>query len=250
MDEIFESGRSFIHGIEPEIKIPAALVLSAATALCEHFSIIRVYLLISLVLITCARISPRALIKRLKPLFGFLLMIWLMLPLTFDGRILYQYHRVEITEPGFLFCAMITLKSVTIVLIFTALMTTMTVVSLGNGLHRLHVPDKPVFLLLMCYRYIAVIEEEYHRLLRAAKFRGFEPNTDLHSYKTFAYLAGMLFVRASLRARRIHNAMLCRGFTGKFHSLDVYVPNRRHSVFLFCILTISISLFIYDRIWI
>nr|NJM02574.1 cobalt ECF transporter T component CbiQ [Desulfobacula sp.] len=249
IEEPFAQGRSLIHRMEPGIKIPAALALSLAAALCKHFSIIWVYLLISILLVFAARLDLRAVTKRLKPLFWFLAMIWVLLPLTFEGRILYQYGWVRVTEPGLLLSAMITLKSVTIVLIFTALVATMPAASLGNGLHRLHVPDKLVFLFLMCYRYIAVIEEEYNRLIRAARFRGFTPKTDLHSYKTFAYLAGMLFVRASLRARRVHKAMLCRGFNGKFHTLDVYLPNRLNSIFLTAVLCVSMGLLIYEHIW-
>ncbi|OGR22353.1 MAG: cobalt ECF transporter T component CbiQ [Desulfobacterales bacterium RIFOXYA12_FULL_46_15] len=249
IEEPFAQGTSFIHNMEPRIKILAAFALSLAASLCSHFSIIRVYLLISVILVTAARLNFGALAKRLKPLFLFLSMIWFILPLTFEGRVLYHYGRIRITEPGILLSAMITFKSITIVLVFTALVATMTVASLGNGLHRLHLPDKLVFLLLMCYRYIAVIEEEYNRLLRAAKFRGFIPRTDLHSYKTFACLAGMLFVRASLRAQRVHKAMLCRGFNGKFHTLDVFLPNRFNSIFLRAIVCMSLGLFIYEQIW-
>ena len=126
----------------------------------------------------------------------------------------------------------------------------MTIASLGNGLHRIHVPDKMVFLLLMSYRYISVIEEEYKRLLRAAKFRGFQPGTNLHSYKTFAYLAGMLFVRASVRAQRVYQAMLCRGFNQKFHTLDVYPSNRLNLRFLICIFSASLSLVLIEVIWV
>ena len=147
-------------------------------------------------------------------------------------------------------CVKITIKSISILFLFMALIATMTVASLGNGLHRIHVPDKMVFLVLMTYRYISVIEQEYKRLLRAAKFRGFNPGTNLHSYKTFAYLAGMLFVRASLRAQRVHQAMLCRGFNQKFHTLDDYPPNRLNLLFLMGICGASVSLVILEIIWV
>jgi cobalt/nickel transport system permease protein len=41
----------------------------------------------------------------------------------------------------------------------------------------------------------------------------------MHTYKTYAYLVGMLLVRSSDRAERVRNAMLCRGFSGRFYSL-------------------------------
>jgi cobalt/nickel transport system permease protein len=88
-----------------------------------------------------------------------------------------------------------------------------------------------VHLLLITYRYLFVLEQEYQRLVRAMKIRNFRPKTDLHSYRTFAYLAGMLFVRASERARRVHSAMICRGFNGRFVSLRQFAPNPHNRVF-------------------
>lgn len=248
IEEKFAYGHSFIHSLDPKIRILAAIVLSFATALCDNLYLAAVYLLISIVLILMAGLKQIDVIKRLKPLFWFVLMIWIILPLTFEGEILFKYHWLKITYPGVILCFKITIKSISILLVFTSLIATMTIASLGNGLHRIHVPDKMVFLLLMTYRYISVIEDEYKRLLRAAKFRGFVPKTNLHSYKTFAYLAGMLFVRASLRAQRVYQAMLCRGFKQKFHTLDVYPSNRLNSVFLLGILGASLSLVLIEKI--
>ena len=246
IEEKFAYGSSFIHKLDPKIRILALIVLSFAAALCDNLYLAVIYFVISIILIAMAGLNRIDVLKRLKPLFWFLLMIWIILPLTFDGDIMYQFYWLKITGQGVILCCKITIKSITILLIFTALIATMTIASLGSGLHKIHVPDKMVFLILMSYRYISVIEEEYKRLLRAAKFRGFKPGTNLHSYKTFAYLAGMLFVRASLRAQRVHQAMLCRGFNQKFHTLDDYPPNRLNSIFLMGISAASLSLVIFE----
>ncbi|WP_300462446.1 cobalt ECF transporter T component CbiQ [Desulfobacula sp.] len=250
IEEKFASGQSLIHQLDPKIRILTSIVLSVATALCDHLYLAGIYFLISIGLILMAGLNGMDVLKRLKPLFWFLLMIWIILPLSFDGETMVRLYGLKLTAPGVILCCKITIKSITILLIFTALIATMTIASLGNGLHRIHVPDKMVFLLLMSYRYISVIESEYKRLLRAAKFRGFTPKTNLHSYKTYAYLAGMLFVRASVRAERVYQAMLCRGFNQKFHTLDVYPSNRLNSKFLTGISVASLSLVIIEIFWV
>jgi len=83
-----------------------------------------------------------------------------------------------------------------------------------------------VHLLLLTYRYVFVIEQEYQRLVRATKIRGFRSRSNMHTYRTYAYLIGMLFVRASERAERVHQAMLCRGFKGKFYCLREFSFSR------------------------
>ncbi|MCK5695657.1 MAG: cobalt ECF transporter T component CbiQ, partial [Desulfobacula sp.] len=140
IEEKFASGHSFIHQLDPKIRIIASVILSFAAALCDNLYIAGCYCLISIILVTMARLKWRDVMNRLKPLFWFLLMIWIILPLTFDGEIVYQYSWLKITGPGILLCGKITIKSITILLIFTALIVTMTVASLGNGLHKLHVP--------------------------------------------------------------------------------------------------------------
>jgi cobalt/nickel transport system permease protein len=97
-------------------------------------------------------------------------------------------------------------------------------------------------LLLLAYRYIFVIEQEYQRLYRAAKMRNFRPASNLHTYRTYAYLVGMLFVRASERARRVHLAMKCRGFTGRFHSLAHFAPTHWNTILATAVCCMSLIL--------
>ena len=115
----------------------------------------------------------------------------------------------------------------------------MSLVTLGHALSLLRIPEKIVFLFLMTVRYIFVIESEYLRLVRTTKIRGFKPGTNIHTYKTYAYLIAMIFVRASARAQRVHQAMICRGFKGKFYSLYKFSPTRL-SCFFSIVMTVSL----------
>ena len=232
IDPVLEMKDCVIKGLDPRIRIVSALIISLGAALCNSLWAASAYLGVALAVIGMAGLNGMMVFNRLKPLFLFLVMIWIFLPLTFAGQEVWRMGVISISREGIAVSAMITLKSAAILMVFTGLLATLPMAALGAGLHRLHVPDKLIFLFLMSYRYIFVIEDEYRRLLRAARFRGFVPRTSLHSYKTFAYLAGMLFVRASFRARRVYNAMLCRGFNGRFHSLDQVPTNGLNSAFL------------------
>lgn len=226
-----------MHRINPCVRILCAVILSFACALSSDFSVLACYLFLSFVFVWIATLPVVQVVKRLKPVMLFLLMTWLVLPVTFDGRPLYSVFIFDITLEGVLFTCMITLKSVSILLFFMAFVATMTVPSMGHALEKMHLAPKMVFLILMTYRYIAVIQEEYDRLYRAARIRGFTPGTNIHSYKTFAYLAGMLFIRASMRSKRVHQAMICRGFDGTFKTIDKF---RMDTVsIIFCVTVIS-----------
>ena len=219
-DQPLEIRNRTIANLNPRTRILMVTVFSLAAALSDHPVPAVVYLILALGFVFFAGVPFKDLAARLKPVFWFLVMIWVFLPLTFPGRPILSLPFMSLSAEGVAFSFMISVKSVAILPVFTGLLASMSVASLGSGLYQLKKPDKMIFLLLMTYRYIFVIEDEYQRLMRAARFRGFVPKTSMHSYRTFAYLAGMLFVRASLRANRVYQAMLCRGFKGKFHTLD------------------------------
>ena len=59
----------------------------------------------------------------------------------------------------------------------------------------------------------------------------------------------VLFVRASLRAKRVHQAMQCRGFTGRFHALDIYPSHWLNPCFLTLAAACGLGLSVLDLIW-
>ncbi len=218
--EIFSTGDSPVHSIDPRLRIAFAFLLSIAIATAENYRTLGLALFVGVVLIGLARLNAWEVTKRLSAVLGFLVLIWIMLPLTFQGEVFAQFGIIRIYRPGLELSARISLKSCTILLVFISLVTTMPVTTLGHVLYFFRVPTKLVFLLLITYRYLFVIEDEYSRLRTAMRIRGFRPGTNIHSFKTIAYLVGMLFVRASLRAERVNQAMRLRGFKGRFYSLE------------------------------
>ena len=78
------------------------------------------------------------------------------------------------------------------------------------------------------------------------KIRGFAPKTDLHTYKSYAYMVGMLLVRSFDRGQRVHNAMLCRGFKGNLYSLSKFSFKRHDIVSVSLMVTIIILLGVFE----
>jgi len=227
----FAEGNSWLHGIDPRLRVVGATAFAVVVAVAYDFRTLSAALILSLVMVVSARLDlGQVARRRLAPLI-FLLLLWAVLPWSYEGDALTAVGPLVITRPGVTLCAQISLKTVSLMMAFMALVATVSVDILGHTLNRLRLPDKMVHLLLITYRYLFVLEQEYQRLLRAMKIRSFQPKTNLHSYRTYAYLVGMLFVRASERAQRVHSAMICRGFSGRFLSLRHFPPNRLNPVF-------------------
>ncbi len=232
LQEPFAFGNSFVHQLDPRIRLMTACVYSIVVALSRNFQVLTAAVLISSVLVMLAQLSAREIIKRIIVVNSFTVLLWLVLPLTFHGPIALTLGPLTIYNAGIVMAAQITLKSNAILLALMALVTTMNFSILGYALNWLHVPDKIVHLLLMTYRYVFVIDQEYQRLIRAAQIRGFQPRTNLHTYKTYAYLVGMLLVRSTARADRVYKAMLCRGFKRKFYCLHEFNAGKHERLFV------------------
>lgn len=217
--ETFAFGDSAIHRIDPRLRVLAGALYSIVVALAGRFSMLGAALVLALVMVPVARLSPAAVLKRLTMVNSLVLLLWVILPFTYEGTALFHAGPLTATREGVLLCTTITLKSNAIVLWSIVFFSTMPVALLGHALNRLRIPVKLVALLLMTYRYIFVLESELAQLVRAARMRCFSPKTNLHTYRTYAYMVGMLLVRAAEQGERVHQAMLCRGFSGKFHSL-------------------------------
>ena len=232
IQESFSRGCSPIHRLAPRSRLLAAIMLSLVVALIHNLTALLTALAIALILVFAARINFFKAGRRLLVIAGFLLLIWLILPFTGGGEVLWQNSFISISRTGFDLARELTLKTCAMLLIFLALVSTMSTADLAHALHALKLPPKLVLLLLITYRYLFLIEDELQSLLKAAKIRNFQPGTSLHCYKTYANLLGMLFVRAADRAQRVHKAMLCRAFDGHFHSLEEYHNRPRDYFFL------------------
>lgn len=231
LSESFASGESIIHRVDPRYKLVAATALSFVIAVSSGYSTLALSIVTALVLVALARLALWAVTKRVLVVWGFVLLMWVVLPFTCEGEVLLRIGSLPVMRPGIVLAGQITLKSIAILLIFVSLVATISIATVGYALSCLHVPDKIVYLFLFTYRYFFVFKQEYDRLVRAAKMRGFQPRTNIHTYKTYAYLVGMLFVRASARADRVHQAMKCRGFHGTFYTLSEFSPHPRNMFF-------------------
>jgi cobalt/nickel transport system permease protein len=200
-------------------------------------------LALALFCLVLARLPLKKVLARLLVVNSFIFSLWFVLPLTYPGDAVWRFGPLAATRQGLIYTGLITLKSNAIIIALIALVATIPVVTLGQALYRLRLPDKLCHLLLFTYRYLYVFEQEYHRLVQAMKVRGFQPRTNLHTYRSYAYLAAMLLVRSYDRADRVFQAMRCRGFHGVFYSLRTFSWQRRDGIFVAASMLVLMTLF-------
>ncbi len=242
IDEPFATGSTLFHKRDPKIKIIGTTAISMVLALCTSIPVAATGCIITAILLSFSRPNFKLLSRRLIQVNIFTLFIWITLPLTYGKGETIQLSFLNIHLDGIRMAALISLKTNGILFCFLALLATSSTSSLGHGLEKLGVPRKLSFLFLFTYRQLFVIHQEYLRLQRAAKLRGFTPNNSLHTYQTYSHLFGMTLVKSWNRGERIHQAMILRGFNGRLIPLTQPQPGKADYYFLFVMLLISLFL--------
>jgi cobalt/nickel transport system permease protein len=209
-----------IDSVDPRARVLAAVAFSGVAAVCHQFVALGLALAIAVGGMLLARLCLGPVLRRLMPLNLLLLLLTAVLPWTTPGTPLVSLGPAVYSREGLLLVATIALKGNAIVLALVVLLGTLDVTTLGHALSHLYVPEKLTHLLLFTVRYLEVLEREYLRLTAAMRMRGFRPGVNLHTYRTYGYLVGMLLVRSLERSQRVVAAMKCRGFHGRFYLLD------------------------------
>ncbi|XCN71507.1 MAG: cobalt ECF transporter T component CbiQ [Candidatus Electrothrix aestuarii] len=217
--EQFSDGTSFLHRTDPRAKLICTAILSLIIALSQSWATSLLGFLLACILVLAAHLSWKMLLRRLLLVNSFNILLCLILPLTYTGEDSFSLLGITLNSTGLFLGLLITVKSNAVVLLFISLLATSTAAQLGHGLQQLRLSPKLCLLLLFSYRYISLIQQELFRLQRAATLRCFQPKTDLHTYRTYSYMLGMMLVRSWNRGTRVQQAMELRGFSGEFHSL-------------------------------
>lgn len=230
--EPFASGNSFIHRIDPRTRLLAAAFLTVPVALLNTLPPSIGALGFGLGLAVIAKLPLLKLLHRLAVVNTFILFLWFFLPFSMSGSPVLTLGPLIATTDGIDLSLLITLKSNAVILILMSLVGSIRIQDLGPALRHLKVPPKLCHILLFTYRYIFVIFQEYLTMRQAMTARGFCPGTNSHTYRSYAWLVGMLLVKSWDRAERVHDAMCCRGFKGQFYSLTQFSTTKKDVLFL------------------
>lgn len=209
-----------MSALDPRVKLIGVIAFSVVTASLETLPALAAALVLSLGLVALARMRLRDFLMRLAVVNLFIVFLWLFLPWSMSGERLFSLGPLQISDQGVSYSLLLTVRSNALVIALMALMSSTSIVAITHAMSSLRVPDKLAALFFFTYRYIQEISGEYTRLSNAMKVRCFVPGTGLHTYRSYAWLVGMLLVNSYERACRVRTAMVLRGFNGRFACLE------------------------------
>ena len=230
-----------VQRADPRLRIVIAVLFAILVVAMDQIPTLIAALGLSLGVMILAKVPLGRTLKRMAMMDTFIIFMLVMLPFTIPGETIFTVFGLPASYEGLWRAIEIGLTANAVVLALMTLVGTMDSVTLGHALHRLKAPRNLVHLMMFTVRYTEVLNDEYLRLRRAMKVRGFQPCNSLHTYKTFGYLVGMMLIRALERSERILLAMKCRGFCGDFPLLCEFTFSRRDMV-LGCLFVLTAAL--------
>ena len=94
--EEFALGDSLIHRLDPRVKIAMAAIYSVIVALSGSVHAAAVSICFPVILILLGRLSLRRILRRLAVVNAFVLFLWVFLPFTYPGKIVYSLGPLDV----------------------------------------------------------------------------------------------------------------------------------------------------------
>lgn len=220
-----------LNRLDPRTLVLVAVAFSFLLAITQEVSVVAAGLVLGLLGVLVGPQPGGIIVKRFLAVNVFVAALFVTLPFGTPGVPLFEVGRVAYTREGVLACSFIALKTNAIMLVLTATLGSIEVISLGHALSHLRAPYKLIHVFLFTIRYLDVLQREYVRLRNATKLRGYRHRANLHTYTTVGNLLGMLLVRSFDRSDRVLAAMKCRGFKGKFYVLNHFHYSKLDAIF-------------------
>lgn len=239
-----------VHRLDSRVKFIVVLVFTAMVISLPRtsLSILVCYAVGPFTILVLGRIPLRFAFKHILLVSPFVLVLALSCPL-YDktpvtvafGPFLWQ------SSQGWLRCFAILGKFVVTMLALIALVSTTRFSTLLAGLQRLGLPKVLIIQLGFLYRYIFVLIDKAHRILRARQARKLRNLGFKAELKIAAAMLGSLLVRSIDSAERINVGMQARAFDGRWRSLSKLRIGRSDLIFLLVAAFFMLGLYIFVR---
>jgi cobalt/nickel transport system permease protein len=229
---------SMIHNWDIRFKIVSLIILIFAFSFIKEIVLIPFILILSITLVFLSQIPFFYVIKRLKYILLFLIIMVLVLSISSGGTVLYSFYIFSVYKEGFWLGFIIFFRTVTILMVFFIVLESAPFHRTIIALYSLKIPEKLISIIYFTYRYIYVYFEAYRKMKIALQIRGMNNRLIFFHFKTQSGIIGSMLIRSFEQAERIYSAMILRGYRGKFMINSKFSSCRQDYIKTFIILFI------------
>lgn len=219
-------GGSVLHRLDPRVKIVISILFIVVIFMAKNIWAIALVTAAALALVPISGISPRIVLRGLKPIIFIAVFTAIINIFWVRGdTLLVHFGIVKIYLEGIINAFLIVLRIVILLVATSMLLTyTTTPISLTDGLESLLTPLSKIgvpvhdfaMMMTIALRFIPTLIEETEKIMNAQKARGadFSSGNPVSRAKALVPIIIPLFVSAFRRAADLATAMECRCYTG------------------------------------
>lgn len=217
-------GTSFLHKLDPRIKIVATMIFIVAIFFAHSlasYAIVTAFVALNFAI---SRLPAKFIVKSLKPLWVIIIFTMGVHIFTTPGDVLWQYGIFHITKEGLYQGALMTARLVFLIVFSSLLTYTTSPIVLTDGIEHLLNPFKRIgvpahelaMMMTIALRFIPTLAEEADKIMKAQSARGadFTSGSLRQRAKALIPLLVPLFVSAFRRAGDLAMAMESRCYRG------------------------------------
>ena len=220
----FFPGTSLLHRLDPRAKLVAVVLFVASLFISSSFTGYGLCILFLAWCIKISGISPKMILRSLKPLVIILCFTGILNMFYTPGEVLVRFWIFKITKEGLYTAGFMVLRIILLIAATSMLTYTTSPIALTDAIERLlgplkklHVPvHEFAMMMTIALRFIPTLIEETDKIMSAQKARGadFETGNLIQRAKALVPVLVPLFISAFRRADELACAMECRLYHG------------------------------------
>jgi energy-coupling factor transport system permease protein len=247
---------SFIHNLDPRIKIITCLTVIISLFLITNFwgyFILGVFIMIGII---SSRVHPKFVLRGLRPILYIILFTLVIHLFMTEGEVIYRLGIFKITREGLVKGLLISCRLFLLILTTSLLTLATSPISLTDGIERLLVVFKFIgipaheiaMMMTIALRFIPTLLEETEKIMKAQISRGadFESGNIVNRTKNLIPILIPLFINSFRRADELAIAMEAkcyRGGEGRTHYRQLKIKKADLlTLFLTIVITAMVSI--------
>ena len=216
---------SFIHQLDPRVKILSAFILIIAVFICDGLVAFLMAVAFNLLLIKSSKLKFSMVLRSVKPVIFLVVFTGLINVFLTEGEnYIFEWKFIKISYEGLFSAARMAMRII-LLISFTSLLTfTTSPIMLTDGIESLLSPFTKIglpahelaMMMTIALRFIPTLLEETDKIIMAQKSRGadFESGNLINRAKALIPILVPLFINSFKRADELATAMECRCYRG------------------------------------
>lgn len=228
-----------LHSLDPRIKLLSLTILAFTYSFVSKPGLLAVIAAATFFLLAVSGLSGFFILRKLKLPSFIILALIITLPLVSGDTVLASLGPVSLRQEGLHSSLLIGTRFFCIIATALIIFNTSPLLDYIKAMRAMKLPWIMADMILLVFRYLQVIGDDYKRMRSSMKVRGFNGNRfNLKTLRTIAWLSGGLLVRSFERSDWIYRSMRIRGY-GSRHTCrhDFQIGRIDLTVFAAVILT-------------